>query len=185
MPSFVKEGARADHNEIRRGPPIAPRGDGPGATSARPAKSTNITLAQAIQEALDENPTIRASAESIKQAQADVWTSSLLPNPELTLDTNLQGFHKITPAHSAGPPAYDATVSYPVDWLVFGKRAAAMEVSQRAVDVSAADRAERIRQMVAGTIAAFYDVLEARERLRFTQEDVDRAQRLMPSTELI
>jgi cobalt-zinc-cadmium efflux system outer membrane protein len=55
---------------------------------------------------------------------------------------------------------------------LFGKRAAAVIAAQQGVDVAAADFAELVRQRIAGTISAFYDVLEAQAMLDLARRDL-------------
>ena len=77
-----------------------------------------------------------------------------------------------------GPPQFDIGVSYPIDWFLFGKRAAAIASARLGVDMSAAAFADLVRQRVAGTIAAFYDVLEAQALLDLARADLDNLKRV-------
>jgi cobalt-zinc-cadmium efflux system outer membrane protein len=149
---------------------------GASAETPKPAASAAagpLSLYDIIQECIHNNLTIRAAKEGITQAQSDLWTSSLFPNPSFTGDTVLQSFRSITPKNPAGPPQYDAMLNYPIDWFIFGKRSKAIEVSKRAIDVAYADFADQVRQRVADTISAYYDVLDAQAQLRLAHEDLE------------
>src|SRR5262249_11544839 len=133
-----------------------------------------LTLEQAIQTALEADPKIHAGLEVITQAKADLLTSSLPPNPGLLLDSIFIPLGSpFTVRKPGGPTQVDVGVNYPIDGFLFGKRAAAIASAQLGVDVSAADFADLVRQRVAGTIAAFYDVLEAPALLDLAREDLD------------
>jgi cobalt-zinc-cadmium efflux system outer membrane protein len=160
------------------GAPIAREGQFPEgiltATNSQDETSTSaqeITLDQAIAECLSVDPRLQAAAEVINQARADLMTSSLLPNPTLTADAILFGFHRFTPTAQGGPPQTDFIVGFPVDWFVFGKRAAAMASSRLGVAVSEADFADQVRQRVLKAITAYYDVLETRELLKVAKDN--------------
>src|SRR5262249_42520049 len=77
-----------------------------------------------------------------------------------------------------GPTELDVIVGFPIDWFLFGKRAAAIANARLGVDVSAADYADLVRLRVAATVAAFYDVLEAQALLDLARQDRDSLKRL-------
>src|SRR5262249_16448434 len=58
-----------------------------------------------------------------------------------------------------GPPEWDTLVSVPIDWLLFGKRVAAMEAAQLGIDVSKAEFEDTLRLQVSRTVDGFYEVL--------------------------
>jgi cobalt-zinc-cadmium efflux system outer membrane protein len=141
----------------------------------RPA---GITLDQAINACLLADPKLRAGWETVTQAQADLLTSSLLPNPTFLADGVLLPFRKNTPDRPVGPPQTDFQLGMPVDWFLFGKRAAAVESARLGVDVSAADYADQVRQRIAAVVAAFFDLLEARAMLDLARQDHDNLKRV-------
>src|SRR5215813_1339246 len=145
-------------------------------SSPRPTadRSRGLTLEQVIQTALEADPKIQAGLETINQAKADLLTASLLPNPQFSTSGTLLPLDRpFTVNRQGGPPQFDAGISYPIDWFLFGKRMAAISSARLGVDVSAADFADLVRQRVAGTIAAFYDVLEAQALFDLAREDLD------------
>ena len=148
----------------------------PQSTSVRPV---GLTLEQAILTCLEADPQIRAGLEAISQAKADLLTSSLPPNPGMLLDTIFIPLGApFTEKRPGGPTQIDVGANYPIDGFLFGKRAAAIASARLGVDVSAADFADLVRRRVAGTIAAFYDVLEARALLDLAHEDLDNLKRV-------
>src|SRR5262249_9655676 len=98
------------------------------------APGSTLSLAEAIRETIEADPKIRAGAESIKQAQAELWTASLLPNPDLLADISyLPLTRPFTITRPGGPPELDIYLFYPIDWLVFGKRSAHVESARAGV----------------------------------------------------
>jgi len=144
-----------------------------------PIATTVLTLDQAINLCLMNDPKIRAGLETIRQSRADAWTASLRPNPEMSVAAGLlplgQPFTEESPG---GPPEFDLGVSYPIDWFLFGKRAAAMASASAGVSVSEADYADLIRLRVTEATLAFYDVLEARDLLAVARQDVENLERI-------
>jgi cobalt-zinc-cadmium efflux system outer membrane protein len=139
-----------------------------------------VTLPQAIQETIFSNLRVRAGTENIQQARADLLSDSLIPNPQLLYDSLLNPWPggKFTPDRQGGPPQMDVVLTYPIDWYLFGKRVAAMQASRLGVDVAAADFADLVRQRVADTVGAFYELLEAREQLDLAKEDLAELQKI-------
>jgi len=79
---------------------------------------------------------------------------------------------EFTVNRQGGPPQFDAGVGMPIDWFVFGKRAAAITSGEYGVDAASADFANTIRLRIAATIGAFYDVLEAQAMVELAQENL-------------
>jgi cobalt-zinc-cadmium efflux system outer membrane protein len=143
-----------------------------------PTERSGLTLDQAILECLQSDPKLRAGWEAITQANADLLTSSLIPNPTLTVDGIFLPLRRFTPDRPGGPPQVDVIVAYPIDWFLFGKRAAAITNARLGVDVSAADYADVVRQRLAAVVAGFYDVLEAQALLDLARQDRDSLKRV-------
>jgi outer membrane protein, heavy metal efflux system len=146
--------------------------------SPRSVRPSGVTIEQAIIENLQADPKLRAGLEVISQANADLLTSSLPPNPTQTINGVFLPLRPFTPERPGGPQELDVIAGFPIDWFLFGKRTAAIANAQLGVEVSAADYADLVRQRVAATIAAFYDVLEARALLDLAREDLASLRRV-------
>jgi cobalt-zinc-cadmium efflux system outer membrane protein len=146
------------------------------------APTATLTLDQAISVTLQADPKIRAGLEAIHQANADWLTSSLPPNPTLLTDGIFLPLRPITPDRPGGPTQTDVQVGYPIDWFLFGKRAAAMASATLGVRQSEAEYADLIRQRVTTTATAFYDVLAAKSLLDLARQDKDNLTRLEAAT---
>jgi len=164
--------------------PLPPVGaDSEAIAPGQPLGSPKLTLDQAVQECLAADPQIRAGREAINQAIAGQTTAGLLPNPQVTVDGIFLPFHTFTPQQPGGPPQNDVLINYPVDWFLFGKRAAALTAAQRGIDVSNADFQDLVRQRISGTIQAFFDVLAAQAFLEISQQNLNNFQRVQSMTQ--
>ena len=154
------------------GKPVAVSGGPESSPEKEPAPATvNMTFNQAVQATLMADPKIRAGFEAIVQARGDLLTSSLPPNPTLLIDGLMLPTRGVTPDRTSGPTQTDVFASYPIDWFLFGKRAAAMASARLGVRQSEADYADLIRQRVVACATAFYDLVEAKELLKLANED--------------
>jgi outer membrane protein, heavy metal efflux system len=148
------------------------------------AGPSRVTLAQAVAECLAADPRIRAGAELVQQAQSELWTASLVPNPTLGTSGSLLPLDRpFTVTRQGGPPQFDVGLAFPIDWLLFGKRATAITSARAGVDVAAAEYADLVRQRLAATVAAFYDILETEALLALAREDLESFERLQHITE--
>ncbi len=152
----------------------------PAAASPRALpKAPGITLDEAIQLCLTNDPKLQIGVETINQARADLWTASLRPNPEVGVAGGLLPLsRRFTPDAPAGPSELEVGVGYPIDWFLFGKRAAAMTSATVGIRASECEYANLVRQRVTETALAFYDVLEARDLLELARQDVANLQRV-------
>lgn len=164
----------------------SPAIEGPSAipgTSYDSVGVQQITLEQAVYET-ENSFQLQAAAERMNQAYADYTTASLLPNPTISTIASLQPFpgHPFVVTKQGGPPQYDLGINYPFDWLLFGKRKAAMIAAGCWTQVAEAEYQDVVRQRIALTRAAFFDVLEARELLEVTRQDIQSLKQLEQMT---
>jgi cobalt-zinc-cadmium efflux system outer membrane protein len=131
-----------------------------------------ITLPMAIAMCINNNFRILAGAEKVRQAEADLITASLIPNPSLFADCQLIPLQHTDVDNQLGPPEWDVLVAFPIDWLLFGKRLAAMQAARLGIDVSNADSANVLRVQLAQTVDAFYEVLEDEAYLELAERNV-------------
>lgn len=127
--------------------------------SAKPKPKLKITLPMAIEMCVNNNFRVLVGVEKIRMAEADLITSSLIPNPLLFADYQLIPLQHTDVINQLGPPQWDSLVTFPIDWLLFGKRLAAMRGARIGIDISRADTADVLRTQLAQTVDAFYEVL--------------------------
>ncbi|MDD2769816.1 MAG: TolC family protein [Methylococcus sp.] len=151
--------------------PLPPAATVPG--GEQNVETVELSLDGAISRALEADPEIKAGYENLRQVEADLVTAGLLPNPELTSDLLMMPWGQpFRATKQGGPTQTDAIVAFPIDWLIFGKRAAAIVTAQKGLDVSTARFSDLLRQRISGTIAAYYNVLEAEALLELAQIDL-------------
>lgn len=139
----------------------------------QPATTAILGLDEVILKALYADAQIRGAIESIRQAEADLQTAKLPPNPVISTSGTLMPLNRpFTVDRQGGPPQFDIGVSYPVDWFLFGKKAAEVAEAEKGIDVARFNVNDVIRQRIAGAIASFYDVLEAQQLLKLAEEDL-------------
>ena len=144
-----------------------------------PSEGVGLTLDQVINTCLIADPKIRAGLEAINQANADALSASLKPNPTMGVSQTLMPLTRpFIVTRQGGPPQFDVGVAYPIDWYLFGKRAAAMVSSCLGVKVSEAEYADLVRQRVQEAATAYYDVLEARALRDLARQDVENLRRV-------
>lgn len=121
-----------------------------------------LSVDDALDLCLRCDPRLKAGWEEIAKAKADWVQSSLKPNPTLSTSQTLMPLtHPFTVDRQGGPPQLDLGVAMPMDWFLFGKRAAAMVSARRDVEVSEAEYADLVRVRVAETAKAYFDAVEA------------------------
>jgi outer membrane protein, heavy metal efflux system len=137
-----------------------------------------FTLPDFIAATVTYNLRLKIGMEQVVQARADLVTDSLIPNSQLFSDAQLIPLSTTDINNQNGPPQYDAMLTLPIDWLLFGKRVAAIEASRWQVDVKEADQSDLIRKTVTQAVLLFYDYLESRELLKVVNEDIVELQKL-------
>jgi cobalt-zinc-cadmium efflux system outer membrane protein len=174
-----------DHPAPNQQPADGGKKEGNGAENkdekAQPKQK--ITLPMAIEMCVNNNFRVLAGAQQIREAEADLITSSLIPNPSLFSDCQLIPLQRADIAHQLGPPQWDALLTVPIDWLVFGKRLAAMQAARLGIEVSSADFADVLRVQVARTVDVFYEVLEDDAYFKLSEKNLEELMDLEKLTE--
>jgi cobalt-zinc-cadmium efflux system outer membrane protein len=126
---------------------------------------------------------IRAGEERIRQAEADLITASLIPNASLYADYQLIPLQRVDINNQLGPPQADVLVSFPIDWLLFGKRVAAMQAAELGINVTNADFADLHRVQVGRTVDLVYDILAKEKYLKLAEENLEELTELEKTTQ--
>ncbi|HQR08035.1 MAG TPA: TolC family protein [Gemmatales bacterium] len=147
-------------------------------TQPQPTQLEKFQLPEFIAATVAYNMRLKVGMEQIHQAHADYVTDSLIPNCQLFSDAQLLPLGPQDLLNQNGPPQYDAMLTVPIDWLLFGKRVAAMEAARWQIDVKEADQTDLVRKTVTQAVLLFYDYLEAKELLKVANEDIIELQKL-------
>lgn len=154
---------------------------GTEAPPVRAADQQLLTLPDAVRECVLNSLRLKAGAEQIRIAQAEYVTESLIPNCQFMADAQLLPITSINFFNQGGPPQYDAYLTMPIDWFLFGKRVAARAAARLNIDTAQASYADQVRQEIALTVNSFYDVLEADATVKVTEHALNALQELEKS----
>jgi len=142
-------------------------------------KGPGMTVDQIIATVLTSDPKLRVGYEDINQAVAEAITASLPPNPTLSPDYQLIPLTRpFTQTQQGGPPQFDAIVSYPIDWFLFGKRKAAMAATAVGIRKTEAEYYELVRLRIRDAALGFYEILELKALRDLAIQDVESLQRV-------
>jgi cobalt-zinc-cadmium efflux system outer membrane protein len=156
---------------------------GDGRNNANTQPKQKITLPMAVEMCVYNNFRVLAGAERIGQAQGDLITASLIPNSSLFADYQLIPLQQVDVHNQLGPPEADALWSVPIDWLLFGKRVAAMQAARLGIEVSSADSANVLRVQLAQAVDGFYEVLMDDAYFKLAERNVQELTELEKLTE--
>lgn len=143
----------------------------PPALPATPARQ--VTLGQAIALALAFNPSLRADAMAIPEAEANQITASLRPNPVFTWDALFVPYFdpdKFNRAFLNNSSEFDALVGYTFERG--GKRQRRMQAAQEVTAVTRSDVADVRRRLGFQVAQQFVAVLLAKSTLAFARRDL-------------
>ncbi len=132
----------------------------PPETPSAPPRS-GLTLQQVLHNAAQNNARLRASALEAQAAEAAIQQAGVLPNPSLSVDQ--EDTRRATRTTSV-------LLSQPLE--LGGKRAARVELAQRAHDLAQAELADRRADVRATATQAFFDALIAQERVAVAEESL-------------
>ncbi len=156
---------------------LAARGFAQTAAAADPASTVpeRVTIAQAVNEALEHNLSLLAERYNITIAETRIITARLRPNPVFTFGADYNdilgsGFAFSTSQANVGPPEVNFRVDYALERG--GKRRYRVEVAEAARAVAQLGVLSATRSLVLDVQNAFVEVLQARENLALAQENL-------------
>lgn len=123
-----------------------------------PAATPPLTLANALQLALEQHPELAAARREIDATLGALDQAGVYQNPALSVE--LEDLRQ-------GRRTTTMMLSQPFE--LGGKRAARVAAAERAVDVARAQLQARQSDLRASVTAAFFDALIAQERVRLAQ----------------
>ncbi|ABR90234.1 cobalt-zinc-cadmium outer membrane resistance protein [Janthinobacterium sp. Marseille] len=125
-----------------------------------------LTLEAALKLALDGNADLSAARNEAAAVDATIRQAGLIPNPEVSVQ--LEGAQRDTRTTTW-------LVNQPIE--LGGKRTARINAASRAYDTAYADLNSKRAEIRALVITAFFNVLNAQERLRLAEASLQLAQR--------
>lgn len=138
----------------------------PADGKTRAESATPLTLQQAIERALADNPDLTIAQREIEANDGLVMQSHVRPNPELAYA--LEDTRRETRSQSL-------QLNLPLE--LGGQRAARISAAERGRDIAVAELSARRMDIRASVVAAFFDVLSAQELAALAQRSMELAQR--------
>jgi outer membrane protein, heavy metal efflux system len=138
-----------------------------------------MTLDQAIERLLRDNPDLRMRFKELPKAQADIVSAGLRNNPFLFGDASGVPYQNYSP-NRPGMVSYGVTLIQP--WDVNRKRLVRIQVAQSARNVVEALYKDAVRLQIDNLYTAFLDVLHAREALRQLQVGLEGMEKVAEAT---
>jgi cobalt-zinc-cadmium efflux system outer membrane protein len=152
-------------------------------TSNRVPDTPSLTIANAIQEAIEKNLSILAERANLPISEAAKITASLRPNPVVSaaadhLDALGTGFSE---ANAAGPPEISLRVDLPIERAK--KRELRVEAASFGRSIAEQQLENAIRKLRLDVQLACIDVLEAKAKLALAKENLTTLERLVELNE--
>lgn len=135
-------------------------------TSSSTLGATSLTLAQALERALTNNPGLRSAEREIEAAEGAIDQGGAIPNPALSYE--MEDTRKETRTNTL-------MLTQPLE--LGGKRAARISAAERGRDVAQAQLATKRAEVRGQTHDAWREVLAAQEGQRLAEDATKLAQR--------
>ncbi|HEY7310395.1 MAG TPA: TolC family protein [Gemmataceae bacterium] len=138
-----------------------------------------VTLDQAIERLVQENPDLRTRFQELSKAQADILTAGLRNNPFLFGNVGSIPYQNFSPQRPGGVN-YEITVIQ--SWDVNHKRKSRILVAQSAKNVLECLYQDSVRTQIDNLYTAFLDVLATRETVRQQQVGMEGLEEVVKAT---
>jgi cobalt-zinc-cadmium efflux system outer membrane protein len=130
-----------------------------------------VSIAQAVQEAVDHNLSLMAERYNISIADARIITAKLRPNPVFSAGVDYIDFlNTFSPDNQGGPTEYNFRTDFILERGA--KRERRIEVAQTAREVAQLQLLNTTRTLVLDVQSAFVDVLQAKDNLSLARENL-------------
>jgi cobalt-zinc-cadmium efflux system outer membrane protein len=134
------------------------------------ARPDQVTLPQAVQEAVESNLSLLAERYNVSVADARIVTARLRPNPVLSLGVDYLDFlGQFSPDKNVGPSEWNVRTDFILERG--GKRERRIEVAQGQREVAQLLLLNTTRNLVLDVDNAFVDVQQAKDNLALAREN--------------
>lgn len=141
------------------------------AAALRAQTADRVTIAQAVQEAVDHNLNLLAERYNLSIAEARIVTAKLRPNPVLSAGLDYIDFlNRFNGDNQGGPTEYNVRTDFVLERG--GKRERRVEVAQTAREVAQLQLLNTTRTLALDVENAFIDVLQAKDNLALARENL-------------
>ncbi len=145
----------------------------------RPKKGRELTLSQAVEEAVNNNLTLNARRHETASAKREILAAQSQLMPRLELGSSALAVEEEVAEASMGmQPQYSAKVSASVTQVLFSERANTNISVQKHAYAAQQEVLKQVKlDVVMQVVSAYYNVLRAQTFERIRQESVKRSQR--------
>ena len=133
------------------------------------SKNKYLTIENAVNIAIQNNPTIKAKRHKIEAAKGKIQQANLLPNLEISL------LAEEMPTNEIGLNESQNMVSLSQKIEIGGKRKLRGDVAKQKKDILEIDMQTAIRDITAQTKKAFFDVIISKDKLSLAKKNVEIA----------
>ncbi len=142
------------------------------------APPDRVTIGQAVQEAVEHNLNLLAERYNLSIADARMITAKLRPNPVLSAGWDYVDFLRaFTHENQGGPTEYNLRTDFILERG--GKRERRIEVARSAREVAQLQLLNTTRTLVLDVQNAFVDVLQAKDNLELSRENLQAFQSIV------
>ena len=142
------------------------------------APPDRVTIEQAVQEAVEHNLNLLAERYNLSIADARIITAKLRPNPVVSLGLDYVDFqHHFNNDNQGGPTEYNLRTDLVLERG--GKRERRIEVARSAREVAQLQLLNTTRTLVLDVQNAFVDVLQAKDNLELSRENLQAFQSIV------
>ncbi|MCU1717369.1 TolC family protein [Pseudomonas sp. 5P_3.1_Bac2] len=142
------------------------------AALSSPAWAQSLSLQQALAQALEHNPALRANDRELGMAQGERQQAGVIANPELSWSVeDTRSNSRITAVQ----------VSQPIE--LGGKRGARVELAERGLDSAALQQEQARNNLRAQVVQAFHGALQAAMRLQLAEQTLTVSRRAVEVVE--
>jgi outer membrane protein, heavy metal efflux system len=141
------------------------------AAAVRAQPADRVTIAQAVQEAVDHNLNLLAERYNLSIADAKIITAKLRPNPVFSSGLDYIDFlNRFNGDNQGGPTEYNFRTDFVLERG--GKRERRVEVAQTAKEVAQLQLLNTTRTLALDVDNAFVDVLQSKDNLALARENL-------------
>ncbi len=135
-------------------------------SEAQPPAAEQLTISQAVSEALEHNASLRALKFETAAAEGDITTAGLRPNPSLTINGD------ILPSDGLGPSDKQYGASLGIPFELGGKRDARLSFAILQRDVTTLRYEDAERQTAFAVKSAYLDVVTTEQKAQVAVENL-------------
>lgn len=155
----------------------------PAATAQGAADLNNLSLQQAVDLLRRGNHDLSLAGSAVEAATADLDVAGERPNPQLSLSTSHIDLHGNNGNGNLWNRPYDTVIGWSQPLERGGKRGLRRSVADANLNAAGQDRQAVFRDQLAALYDSYYDLLEAQDKVRISEEAAESYRRSVAAAE--